>query len=306
MEPTHKLIIALSILTLLVGITLWYSNAPPPSFVSASNPPSDRSTIEGRTEERTEPPKPTEHLPVSYLGDPVTISSEKQTRAAQILSTISQRDPNRFGIITPESAPDEIKIILQKTSTSLTNFSAIDLACISIAYPHKSCETIQKEYDIIHSGFPSHHTLFPPEEGYTCTTIRKAIQPLLASIDGQCNRLEDPQGRQLCEGLPDTCTPTPASAPCDLLKAITSAKRYNTPCSQFTSGQRSYLCQALLNQDCTSSYQRMIEDYSYTELALSTNEPGFCELVEEPHLKEGCLAGDKDTVRKDLIQSYID
>lgn len=297
MEPTHKLIVALCIFTLAVGLTLWYYNT---QITEYTTPPSTEPTLHAPS------PKPLEHLPVFFLGEQITQSPEKQSQAAQLLATISQRDPNLFGIITSESAPDEIKIILQKTSTALTNFSAIDLACNSIAHPQTPCEAIQKEYDTTHEGFPSHQTLFPPEEGYTCTTIRKAIQPVLAFIDGQCNRLEDPQERQLCEGLPDTCTPTPISAPCDLLKAITSAKRYNTPCSQFTTGQRTYLCQALINQDCNSAYQRMIEDYSYTELALSTNEPGFCEFVEEPHLKEGCLAGNKDTVRNDLIQSYID
>ncbi len=92
--------------------------------------------------------------------------------------------------------------------------------------------------------------------------------------------------------------------PCDLLVAIYAAQKKAIPCTQNVHGMQAYLCMGIASGDCMLTYKSMIEDYTYTNLGVETGEKEFCNLVMEPTIRQGCLAGDTATVRRDFEKGY--
>src|SRR3990167_4019560 len=110
---------------------------------------------------------PQERILVQYLGKPVSLDSDKEQKAAQLFFSLAQRSPDKYGVVTPEDADDNVKQAMQQIAFGLANFSAIDLACESIVDEATPCSKINYNYQKSRSEIPSHFQLFPPSE-YTC------------------------------------------------------------------------------------------------------------------------------------------
>ena len=289
-------------------------------------------SLSGKQAQPSERPAQQEQIPqervlVQYLGKPVDIDKNKEARAAQLFFSLAQRSPDQYGIITPAEADDNVKQAMQQISFGLANFTAIDLACESIVDENTPCKKIDENYQNSRSGIPSHFQLFPPAE-YTCEGHRGVAKNVLYLTRGECGQIEDPEIRAACEDMPRGCMSTkpgtPSNSiclsmknrdisrcteyegfqPCPLLVATGAAVMGGLRCTDLIQGHAAYLCEGIAMKNCKIAYKEMIQDYTYTEMALTTGENGFCQLVDEPSIKSGCLAGDKDTVRKDLIKGY--